>query len=51
MMALLFAIWAGVFALAWAGRRREAIFAGLFALVLCVAMFRHHITDTIDIDL
>jgi len=51
MMAALFLVWLGAFVLAAKGRRNLSIVVGLIALILCLAMFRYHLSDNITLGL
>jgi hypothetical protein len=48
-MAFLFLIFTIAILLLWAGYRRTALVLTLINLLLCLAMFWHHVTDKLQI--
>lgn len=48
-MAFLFLIFTIAIWLLWSGQRKAALIVALINLVLCLAMFWHHATDTLKI--
>lgn len=51
MMAALFLLFVITMVLAWYGRRKESIYLFLITLILCVLLFGHHMSVTLNINL